>query len=147
VSGPTPSSTPQPRASAYESRRAGRRFFILEYRPGAGGRSLAKRRLTLGRYGAITAEQAREAALDALARIRLGEDPQAEKTRQRSSLTVAGLIDAYSAGHVAKLKPGSQESYGVGLAKLRAAHGSLKAEALTRAQVAALHTSLAGTPY
>jgi hypothetical protein len=52
---------------------SGTKTFILEYRPGAGGRSVAKRRLTLGRYGAITAEQAREAALDALARIRLGE--------------------------------------------------------------------------
>ena len=126
---------------------SGTKTFILEYRPGAGGRSVAKRRLTLGRYGAMTAEQAREAALDALARIRLGEDPQAEKARQRSSLTVLGLIDAYRAGHVTKLKPGTQESYGVGLAKIRAAFGSLKAETLSRAQVAALHTRLSETPY
>jgi Arm DNA-binding domain len=50
----------------------GVKTYILEYRPGAGGRATAKKRLTLGRHGAMTAEQARSAALDALARIRLG---------------------------------------------------------------------------
>ena len=126
---------------------SGLKVFVLEYRPGAGGRTVAKKRLVLGRYGAMTAEQAKEAALDALARIRLGEDPQTEKARRRSSLTVAGLIDAYHAGHVRKLKPASREGYGVSLAKVRAAYGALKAEALSRAQVAALHSSLSETPY
>ena len=50
----------------------------------------------------MTAEQARRAALEALARVRLGDDPQAEKARQRASLTVGGLIDAFIAEHVAK---------------------------------------------
>jgi Arm DNA-binding domain len=53
----------------------GMKSYILEYRPGAGGRGVAKKRLTLGRHGALTAEQAREAALDALARVRLGPGP------------------------------------------------------------------------
>src|ERR1700704_4909437 len=64
---------------------SGVKTYVLEYRPGAGGRGVAKKRLTLGRHGAMTAEQARKAALDALARIRLGLDPQAEKSRQRAS--------------------------------------------------------------
>ena len=68
----------------------GVKTFVLEFRPGAGGRGVAKRRLTLGRYGETTADQARAAALDARAAIRLGEDPQAEKGRQRASLTVGG---------------------------------------------------------
>lgn len=51
----------------------GSKTFILEYRPGAGGRGVAKKRLTLGRYGdAMTVDQARKAAVTALARIRLG---------------------------------------------------------------------------
>jgi hypothetical protein len=48
---------------------SGVKSYILEYRPGAGGRGVAKRRLTLGRHGAMTAEQARKAPLDGLARI------------------------------------------------------------------------------
>ena len=40
----------------------GVKTFIFEYRPGAGGRGVAKRRLTLGRYGgAMTVDQARKA--------------------------------------------------------------------------------------
>ena len=79
-----------------------------------------------------TPEQARAAALDALAQIRLGEDPQAEKARQRSSLTISGLIETFIDGHAAKLKAKSAVNYAIALAKLRAAHGAIKAEALTR---------------
>jgi hypothetical protein len=127
----------------------GAKTFILEYRPGAGGRSVAKRRLTLGRYGgAMTLDQARKAAMTALARVRLGADPQAEKSRQRAALSVSDLIDAFLERHVGgKLKPKSQALYRSTLAKLRAAYGGFKAEALTRSQLAALHHSLATTPY
>jgi integrase len=125
----------------------GTKTFVLEYRPGAGGRAVAKKRLVLGRLGAMTADQARDAALDALARIRLGNDPQAEKARQRTSLTVSALIDDYRAGHVVKLKAGTREAYGACLAKVRAAFGPIRAEALSRAQVATLHNSLSATPY
>jgi Arm DNA-binding domain len=38
---------------------SGVKSYILEYRPGAGGRATAKKRLTLGKHGAMTAEQAR----------------------------------------------------------------------------------------
>jgi Arm DNA-binding domain len=126
----------------------GSKTFILEYRPGAGGRGVAKKRLTLGRYGgALTCEQARKAAVTALATIRLGSDPQAEKSRQRASLTVSGLIDAFLEGHGGKLKPRSRADYKDLLIKLRAAHGLVKAEGLTRGQVATLHRSMAATPY
>ena len=84
---------------------SGLKSFILEYRPGAGGRNVNKRRMTLGRYGAMTPDQAGKAALTALAHVRLGSDPQAEKSRQRTALTVSGLIDAYLDDHGGKLKP------------------------------------------
>jgi integrase len=83
-----------------------------------------------------------------LARVRLGDDPQAEKARQRASLTVGGLIDAFIAEHVGKkCKAGTAYGYEIALKRLHAAHGALKADALTRTHVAALHTSLASTPY
>ena len=49
---------------------SGAKSFILEYRANGGGRGVAEIRLTLGRYGVITVDQARQAALTALARIR-----------------------------------------------------------------------------
>jgi hypothetical protein len=126
---------------------SGLKTFVLEYRPGAGGRSYPKRRLTLGRYGSITPDQARKAALSALAQVRLGSDPQALKSRQRTALTVSGLIDAYLDDHGGKLKPRTRDGYEALLGKLRAAHGGIKAEALNRSQVAVLHRSLSATPY
>ncbi len=108
---------------------SGCKTFVLEYRPGAGGRGVVKRRLTLGRYGSMTVEQARKAALDALAQIRLGTDPQAMKMGQRAALSVSDLIDAFLRGHVGtKLKPGTAAGYKIALATLREAYGSTKAE-------------------
>jgi integrase len=95
----------------------------------------------------MTAEQARSAALDAHAAIRQGADPAAERSRQRGALTIGGLCDAFLSGHAAKLKPKSVVAYEGSLAKLRSAHGSLRAEALSRQHVAALHTGMASTPY
>jgi integrase len=126
----------------------GTKTFVIEYRPGAGGRGVNKRKMKIGTYGAITAEQARKAALDALARIRLGNDPQSEKTRQRAALTVGALIEAFLEGHVgAKLKSKTQIDYAIVLERARAAFGNVKAVALARSQVAALHRSMTGTPY
>ena len=126
----------------------GARSFVLEYRPGAGGRSVAKRRLTLGRYGAMTVDQARTAAVNALAHVRLGSDPQAEKSGERASPTVGDLIGLFTAEHVdAKLKVGTTQGYKIALEKLRAAHGGIKASQVTRAQVAALHARMCGNPY
>jgi integrase len=127
----------------------GSKTFIVEYRPGAGGRGVAKRRLTLGRYGgAMTADQARKAAQTALATVRLGSDPQAEKSRQRAALGVSDLIDAFIAGHVAgNLKPATGVGYRVALEKLRRAHGAVKAAQLTRGQIAVMHAHMADNRY
>jgi integrase len=127
---------------------SGVKTYVLEYRPGAGGRGVAKKRLTIGRHGGVTAEQARRAALEALAHIRLGGDPQGEKARQRGSLTVGGLLDAFLKDHArSKLKPKTRAHYEGLLSKVRTNYGTLKPEALTRAQVASLHRDMGATPY
>jgi integrase len=127
---------------------SGVKTFILEYRPHGGGHGVAKKRLTIGRYGAMTCDQARKAALDALARIRLGDDPQAEKSRQRAALTVSSLIDAFIAGHVGKrCKPQTAIAHKIALSRLRTAYGGMKAVALTRGQVAVLHARFKDNPF
>src|SRR3984957_5591614 len=130
-----------------EVRPSGLIVFVLLYRPAPGGRGAPQRRLVLGHYGEMTCEQARTAALDARAAIRQGADPAAERTRQRAALTVEGLCAAFVSGHASKLKPKSVVGYEGSLAKVRAAHGSMRAEALTRSYVAALHTRMASVPY
>ena len=126
---------------------SGLKSFVIEYRPGAGGRNVKKRRMTLGRYGSMTPDQARRAALAVLAHVRLGADPQAEKSRQRACLTVAGLIDAFLDDHGEKLKPRSKAAYAGLLGRVRAAHGDVKAESLSRTELAVLHRSMSATPY
>jgi integrase len=127
---------------------SGVKSYVLEYRPGGGGRGVAVRRLTLGKHGAMTAEQARKSVKEALARVRLGQDPQEDKSRQRASLTVGGLIDAFLAEHVTKkCKSQTAIAHKIALERLRAAHGGRKAEALTRVQLEAIHRDAANTPY
>jgi integrase len=69
--------------------------WIVEYRPHFGGRRTAKKRITLGATTAITADAARHAAQEILARVRLGEDVAAERAAERRAPTIAELAERY----------------------------------------------------
>jgi integrase len=69
----------------------GSKAFILQYR-NRNGRS---RRITLGRYGVLTPDQARELAREALAEIAKGGDPAERRASDRDALTVAELCHRY----------------------------------------------------
>ncbi len=126
---------------------SGAKSYIVEYRPHGGGRGVHKRRITVGKIGALTPEQARKAAADMLARVRLGDDPAEEIARKRVALTVADLCSAFESEHLAtKVKRRTAEAHALALARLKVAHGSLKAEALTKHQVAALHVKMHDAP-
>jgi integrase len=126
----------------------GTKSWIVEYRPHGGGRAVTKRRVTLGKMGTLTPDQARRAAAEMLAQVRLGADPATEKTERRKSLTVAELLALFDEQYIATMvKPGTAVSHRIALGELRRAHGGVKAEALSRAQVAALHARMADRPY
>jgi integrase len=74
---------------------SGTKTFVVEYRPGSGGRGAPKRRMTLGKYGALTTEEARGLAKNILARVHAGEDPAQEKIASRSEMTIGELCDTY----------------------------------------------------
>lgn len=128
---------------------SGEKSWVVEYRPNGGGRTVAKRRLTLGSVGTLTPDKARAAAKDALAEARLGADPVREKELARKSLTLAALAERYLAEHVdAKRKPGTRQHYrylleGVAVPAL----GSMKSETVTRGDVAKLHGKLKAKPF
>src|SRR5271157_2282027 len=83
-----------------------------------------------------------------LAQVRLGADPATEKTERRKSLTVAELLALFDEQYIAVMvKPGTALSHRIALGELRRAHGSVKAGALSRMQVAALHARMADRPY
>ncbi len=127
---------------------SGIKSWVCEYRPHGGGRGVAKKRVTLGKVTQLTPEQARRTAADMLAQVRLGADPGAEKAARRAAITVSGLIDDFIAEHVdGKLKPHTASAHTIALERLRQAHGGLKANSLSRSQLAALHSKMRDRPY
>jgi integrase len=121
--------------------------WTVEYRPGAGGRGVAKKRIVIGTPKTMTPEQARKAAADLLARVRLGEDPAASRSAERKSITVGDLLGAYMDDRIAKRKPGTAALYASYIRRhLGPALGKHRATAVTRADVAKLHRAV-GTTY
>lgn len=69
----------------------GTRTYFVDYRNSIGER----RRMTIGRHGVITAEEARKLAIATLGSTVRGEDPQRDRTTRRKSMTVTQLCDQY----------------------------------------------------
>ena len=125
---------------------SGVKSFTLEYRPTA-MRGASKRRITLGRYGPMAADEARKDALDALARIRKGEDPAHDKTREREARPLGELIDKFLTEHVAaKRKAGTLRVTRGILRNVKTELGALPAASVTRATVARLHSAMHDRP-
>lgn len=76
-------------------RPSGSRSWIAEYRPGAGGRNVSKRRIVIGSAATLTPEQARAEAMTILASVRMGADPAAERATARADISLADLCDRY----------------------------------------------------
>lgn len=70
---------------------AGSRSYIVDYRTENG----ARRRMTIGRHGSITTEEARKLAIKTLGDTIRGDDPALERRTRRTSLTVSELCDHY----------------------------------------------------
>ena len=68
---------------------SGTKTWIVEYRPGAGGRKVSKRRMKIEVATKITPETARSRAKEILARVHLGEDPAGARAASREIPTVA----------------------------------------------------------
>ncbi|ESY64009.1 integrase [Mesorhizobium sp. LNHC252B00] len=70
---------------------SGSRTYFVDYRNSSG----VRRRMTIGRHGTITTEQARKLAITNLGETLKGEDPAEERNSKRTSLTVKELCDRY----------------------------------------------------
>ena len=125
---------------------SGVKVYIVQSR--ADGKSV---RVTVGRHGVITADQARRRAVQIINRIKAGEEPvpMPLPARLAGGPTVADLAARYMEEQVeVRCKPGT-----VGLARktidkhILPAFGKLPLAAVEREQVAALHGRLYDMPY
>lgn len=122
---------------------AGSKSYIVEYRPGARGRGVSKRRVTIGPVHIFTPDQARHAARDILASVRLGSDPAADQARRRGTLTVKELGEQFLTEGTTTKKENTTTLYRIYFNKhIVPEIGTHKIDAVTRAMVAKLHRKI-----
>ncbi len=73
----------------------GAKTFIAKYRANGGGRTATQRVVTIGRFGTLTADQARKQAKRVLGGAAVGSDPAAEIQAKRREMKMVALIDLY----------------------------------------------------
>ena len=125
---------------------SGQKYYVVQTR----ARGRAAKRVTVGRHGLITAEEARRRAALIIARIKAGEDPVPEPmaAKRAEGPTVAELARRYLEQHVeVRCKPKTAESYRQVVGKhILPALGGMPALAVDHAAVTALHHGLRRTP-
>src|SRR5476651_1040311 len=118
-------------------RGGGTRSYLVRYRAGGGGRREPLRTYTLGTHGELTPDEARAAAKDALAAVRKGMNPAADRQSLRKAPLMSDLAARFLSEHVeAKRKPGTAGEYRRLIDKvILPAFGERKAVAITRQDI------------
>jgi integrase len=126
---------------------AGSKVYILQYRKG--GRGAPTKRVTIGRHGAVTPEQARKEAARLSGAIAQGSDPAAVRAAEKAAPTVADLSHRFLAEHVAtKTKPRTAAEYRRLIENIvLPTIGRKRVGDVTRADISRLHHERRDTPY
>src|SRR5262249_33821786 len=126
----------------------GAKSYVVKYRAGS-GRGAPTRRVTLGRVGTLTPDEARTLARKMLGAVAHGSDPAAAKAAERRASTLQELAEHFLAEHVeAKRKRTPAAFYRslrgrIVLPEL----GGRKPEQVTTADLARLHAKMRDRPY
>jgi integrase len=126
------------------ARTSGRKVYFVRHRT-----RLAQRRVTIGLHGPWTTEAARIEAQRLLGEFAAGNDPAAEKAREKALATIAELgerfIDQYIPNH---LKSSTQGEYTRAIKLFIIPHiGRLKIVEVLRSDVATFHHAMRKIPY
>ena len=126
----------------------GAKKFVVKYRTNGGGRSAPQRWISLGGFGQLTCDQARDMAQQILAAVARGEDPQAEKFKRRTAPTLTDAWAKFEAEELPLRKPLTRREYvSQWRLLLEPKLGRLEVASITRADVDGLHKALKATPY
>jgi integrase len=122
---------------------SGRKVFIIQYR-NAQGRI---RRVNVGKFGRLTADEGRQLAKKLLANVHSGGDPAEERGRARKGETFRDLAVRYLQEHAVKKKPSSAALDRRLLERcILPSLATRKVADITRADIGRLHHSLRSTP-
>ncbi|WP_098412531.1 site-specific integrase [Thioclava sp. ES.031] len=124
--------------------RSGAKTYQAQYRKG--GRT---RRVSLGRHGNITADQARLKAREVMGLVAKGDNPAEKISQHRRAPTVAALCDRFMAAHVEeRCKPRTQKEYKRALELfIKPALGAFKVVDVERKDISELHHKFRHIPY
>jgi integrase len=122
--------------------------YVAKYRAGL-GRAAPTRRVTLGRVGKITPDEAEKLAKRVLGAVAHGADPAAARSADRRAATLNELAGLFLADHVAaKRKPATADHYRHILEKLVLPWlGNRKVDQVTTVDIARLHARMRERPY
>lgn len=123
---------------------SGAKTYQAQYRKG--GRT---RRVSLGRHGKITVDEARRLAKDVMGQVAMGENPAEEIAVERRAPTVAALCDRFFKEHAEeRCKPSTQKEYRRALDLfIKPEIGSFKVIDVERKDIAEMHHKHRDTPY
>jgi len=123
---------------------SGAKTYQAQYRKG--GRT---RRVSLGRHGKITAEQARKLAQEVMGQVAKGDNPAEELSLHRRAPTVAALCDRFFEQHVLEnCKPSTQGEYRRAIELfIKPTIGAFKTVDVERKDIADLHQKHRDKPY
>ena len=124
---------------------SGRKSFLIQYRDKSG----RTRRKGLGRYGTVTAEEAKTDAREQLSSVARGKNPAEEAKRKRGAANVAELCERFMADYVpTHCKESTAKEYRRCMDLfIKPAFGALLAEDVTRSEVSDLHHKHRDKPY
>jgi integrase len=107
------------------------------------------RRISLGKHGVITCEDARKKAASILGEVNDGKDPSLDRSLQRALPSMKEVCEKFLTEHVAvRCKPKTAYDYQRIIERLIIpALGTRKVNDITRTDIAKLHHDLSGTPY
>ncbi|MDR3439027.1 tyrosine-type recombinase/integrase [Telmatospirillum sp.] len=121
----------------------GVKSYILRYRTV----EARDRRLTIGRHGVLTPDQARAKAREILVAVNTGADPLAERRNRRLGATINDLFDRYEEDHLPRLsRRTAAEQKRLITKHLRPEIGVLKVESFNTQDARRVHFLMRKTP-